>query len=174
MENDDFIFSPDIDLIPLFVNDLDLHDLDFKSKNTSSNIIKDKYKLLSVECNTPEIGTKIEDTDEYDIKKKKEYYYNSKIKKLFFYPYFNMDKGIYSIDIKYSFGYYENDLYNLYIFKYSKEEKIKIQINNKTIVQILFNKNNNEIELYIFLKSPPKVYIKDKKIYHLNIFFLKN
>jgi len=138
---------------------------------------KKNNKQINIEINAPEIGTKIENFDENNSltnKISKKDYYNNEYKEVIFYPFFNMDKGSKKIDSKYHLQYdYENDIYNLYILKDSEEEKIKIQINNKSIIRIMYNLSQNNIELYIFLKTVPKVYTKDNNISKSSFFFKK-
>ena len=138
----------ELDLFSLFANEcfnkslLDLF--------SDINQIKNRKKII-IETNTPEIGTKIGSSEEINnqinqiIKKD---YYNNEYKIVTFYPFFNMDKGNKKADTRYHLVYYyEDDIYNLYIMKDSKEEEIKIQINNKSIIRIMYNLNKNDIEL---------------------------
>ena len=133
------------------------------------------YNKIIIDINTPEIGTKKEYFEENNIltnQKSKKDYYNNEYKEVIFYPFFNMDKGNKKAKAKYHLEYnYENDSYNLYILKDSEEEKIKIQINNRSIVRIMYDFNQNNIELYIFLKTVPKVYTKDNDISKSSFFF---
>ena len=135
------------------------------------------HNRINVEINTPEIGTKIEHFDENNalsnqINKKD--YYNNDYKVVIFYPFFNMEKGNKKENAKYHLEYnYEIDSYNLYIFKDSKEEEIKIQINNKSIIRIMYDIDRYNIELYIFLKTVPKVYAKETNISKSSFFFEK-
>ena len=162
----------ELDLISLFVNEnfnnslLDL----FKDINQ----LKNREKII-IEVNTPEIGTKIgsfkESNNQINQIIKKDYY-NNEYKKVIFYPFFNMDKGNKKADTKYHLAYYyEDDIYNLYIMKVSKEEEIKIQINNKSIIRIMYNLSQNNIELFILLKTVPKVYTKDTNVSKSSFFF---
>jgi hypothetical protein len=133
-----------------------------------------KNNQIIIDINTPEIGTKKEYFEENKItnQESKKDYYNNEYKEVIFYPFFNMDKGNKKTKAKYHLEYnYENDIYNLYILKDSEEEKIKIQINNKSIVRIMHDLNQNNIELYIFLKEVPKVYKKDNNISKSTFFF---
>ena len=134
-----------------------------------------KNKSISIECKNMEIGTKYEkNNEEENIKMQKDYYNKSK-KEMFFFPFFNMIKENNKlIEYRYYLIYYLNDRYNLYIYKRSSGEEIKIQINNKSIVQILHNRDTNNIELYIFLKTSPKVYRKSNKNTSFNKFFFEN
>ena len=157
----------ELDLIDLFLSECfvnNLLDL-FTEKN---------HKKIIIECGTPEIGTKIENIEENNIQinqKRKNDYYNNEYKEILFYPFFNMDKDKKKTDTKYHLVYYyEDDIYNLYILKDSKEEEIKIQINNKSIIRIMYNISNN-IELFIYLKTVPKVYTKESNILKASFFF---
>ena len=129
-----------------------------------------KNNIILIECDVPEIGTKIENIKEGNEKIKKDYYGNN-YKETYFYPFFNMDKGHPTNNTKYKLTYCLDDNYNLYIFKKSNEEDIKIQINNKNIIKIVFNISKNKIELYFYLKNPPKVYKKQNIITTTNYFF---
>ena len=155
----------ELNLISLFVNEF------FKNR------LLDQFndEQIIIEINIPEIGTKKENFEENNnqinqiIKKD---YYNNEDKKVIFYPFFNMEKGNKKADTKYRLAYYyEYDIYNLYIMKDSKEEEIKIQINNKSIIRIMYNLSQNNIELYIFLKTVPKVYTKDPNLSKSSFFF---
>ena len=141
---------------------------------------KGNSKQITIEINTPEIGTKIENFKENKIlvnQKSKKDYYNNEYKIVIFYPFFNMEKDNKKTKAKYNLKYnYENDSYNLYIFKYSteeeeEEEEIKIQINNKSLIRIMYDLNKKNIELYIFLKTVPKVYTKETSISKSSFFF---
>ena len=125
----------------------------FESDLFDRNYIKNNDQII-IDVNTPEIGTKKEYFEENNIltnQKSKKDYYNNEYKEVIFYPFFNMDKGNKKTRAKYHLEYnYENDIYNLYILKDSKEEKIKIQINCKSIVRIMHDLNQNNIELYFF------------------------
>ena len=138
-----------------------------------SLILEENYKKnkVLIECEVPEIGTKIENFSENNEKNIKKDYYDNYYRDTYFYPFFNMDKGNPSISNKYNITYSSNDSFNLYIFKKSNDEDIKIQINNKNIVQIIFNITYNKIELFIHLKNPPKVYSKQNNITSEKYFF---
>ena len=167
----------DFNLIDFSINDdfldnniLDLFNDIIHNQNKNQN-------QINIETNTPEIGTKIENFEENNYlfaQKSKKDYYNNIYTEVFFYPFFNMEKGNKTTDTKYYIVYYyENDIYNLYILKDSKEEEIKIQINNKSIIRIMYNISQNDIELYIFLKNVPKVYTKETNISKSSFFFEK-
>ena len=158
----------------LFKKDKHIFDFSKSSMIISRIIIRPNKKSHSIECDTPEIGTKIE-YDIYkilEVKKDKVYniyedYYNNKIREIYFYPFFNMDKDYKDKGAKYNLTFYDNNRYDFFIYKYYKEnqKQIKFKINNKNIVQILYNSHQNKkIELYIFLNSPPKVYMKKNVI----------
>ena len=136
-----------------------------------SNIIQNNLKstkesIKYIECDCPEIGTKIENMDgkTTDLKK----YYENSIKKMFFYPFFDMNKGHYNKKNKFKIAYFIDDLYDLFLFKQSYEEEVKMQIKNKSIIQIIYSKVLDKIELYFFLKTPPKVFVKDNNITPVN------
>ena len=120
----------------------DKSDFPFANSNNINN-----NNVKQIECECPEIGTKIEQFNEKNNNLK--YYYNNNNKNMLFYPIFNMNKGLPNKNNKYSLVYFDEDLYDLYIFKHSKEEEIKIQINNKNIVQIIYDKTFDKIELII-------------------------
>ena len=147
-----------------------LEDDKFDNKNQIEII---KPSQLEIECKTPEIGTKIENfsTDNINIQKD---YYNNQYKTNFFYPFFNMDKEDKNIDNKYTLKYNEGDRFNLYLYKENKYKKIKLQINNKSIIQITYKKNNNNIELFIYLKSVPKIYSKEDCVSIFESFYFEN
>ena len=126
-------------------------DLDILSNNKKNN-------SKSIECEIPEIGTKYE--------KEKE--------NIQFIPFLNMNKGNnIVINCKHYLTYYLNDIHNIYIYKCSDEEKIKIRINNKSIVQILYSEDINKIKLFIFLETCPKVYTKTNENTSFPFFFEK-
>ena len=147
------------------------HVFDFsKSSISFSHTIERRSN--SIICHTPEIGTKIEYDNNKILEDKNdkvnniyEDYYNNNIKEIYFYPFFNMDKDYKDKETQYKLTFYENNRYDFFIFKYYKknQKQIKFKINNRNIVQILYNshqKHQNKIELFIFLNSPPKVFIK--------------
>ena len=134
----------------------------FHNPNIPNNNVKIKDSIISIECDCPEIGTKIENMNQMATNLKN--YYENNIKNMFFYPFFDMNKGHNNKNNKFKIAYFIEDLYDLFLFKHSKEEEVKIQIKNKTIIQIIYNKVQDKIELYFFLKSPPKVYVKDNKM----------
>jgi len=164
----------ELDLIQLFISQF--LDNNILGSFNDTNQIK-KRKQIIIETTPPEIGTKIENLEENKNlinQKIKKDYYNNENTKVFFYPFFNMEKGNKIADTKYHLVYYYiDDIYNLYILKDSKEEKRKIQINNKSIIRIIYNIIQNDIELYIFLKAVPKVYTKDTNISKSSFFFEK-
>ena len=165
----------ELDLISLFVNEC--FNKSLLDSFNDINQIKNRQKII-IETNTPEIGTKIENFKENNNQInqinqiiKKDYYNNVDINTIF-YPFFNMDKDNKKPDTKYHLVYYhEDDIYNLYIMKESKEEEIKIQINNKSIIRIMYNLSQNNIELYILLKTVPKVYTKNTNLSKSSFFF---
>ncbi len=161
----------------------DLNDIIFPIKNENKKLVGNDF--LSIDCEAPEIGTKIEkdilfsqninqNNLKIDLEQKKDFY-NNKVKEVYFFPVFNMDKKQISKETKYNLTYYGDNKYDLFIYKHSKQEEIKIQINNKNIIQIIYNINekNDKIELFLFLKTPPKVYIKEDMIKCSEYFFFQ-
>ena len=155
---------------PMPLDDFD--DINFQNK---SNIIKlENDEILSIDCETPEIGTKYEDINS-NLNEQKKDYYNNKNKVLYFYPFFTMDKDNLNKKCKYNISYYGDNIYDIFIYKRSEEETIKLQINNKNIIKMIYNIDNDKINLFFFLKTPPKVFIKaNKKIYIKTNFFFEN
>lgn len=154
-----------------------LDDFDNINFQTKSNTIKlENDEILTIDCETPEIGTKYENilqnNNEIKINEQKDYY-NNKNKVIYFYPFFTMDKDNPNKKCKYNISYYGDNIYDIFIYKRSEEEKIKLQINNKNIIKMIYNIDNDKINLFFFLKTPPKVYIKENKIKNkkTNFFF---
>ena len=134
-----------------------------------------------VSCKVPEIGTKmenmniiskykdlnnqIENNNEINIFNEKEEkekdYYNNASKELYFYPFFNMDERYPENTTKYNLIYNTDNIYDFFIHRYSKEVEVKLQINIKNIIQIIYNISQVKIDMYIFFRNPPKVYIKE-------------
>ena len=144
-----------------------------------SNYINDN-NMISID--EPEIGTKIEKNNfifqtelnlpqaknngEINNETKKENdFYDNKIKEMFFIPFFTMDEKIDSRrNVRYSLSYNDNNLLDIMLICIYEEGLTKIEINHKNIVQIIFDIKGDKINLFIFLKNPPKVYTKERII----------
>ena len=155
--------------------DFDLEDDDIFVDLNHSQIEIIQSSPINIECEVPEIGPKIENLSTNDKYNKKDYY-NNYYKKIYFYPFFNMDKDDNNIYNEYTLKYNDDDRYNLYILKENKYKEIKLQINNKGIIQIAYNKfhDDDKIELFIYLRNVPKVYSKGKDKNFSKPFYFEN
>ena len=172
---------PNANIINELLSHIDFNKINKIAANAPKN--NDK-KENSIELNEiPEFGTKFDKlfNNEYDylfqennnINIPKEDYYSNQRKQFFFFPMKKMGKkselkilNILNNDkIHYNFTFYPEDFPNdFFIYKNSPEDNIKIQLNNKNIIQINYEESDNKIVLYFYLKSQPKVYIDEKKI----------
>ena len=71
----------------------------------------------------------------------------------------------------YHLEYNDLNIYDVLLICHSKGVDTKIKINYKIIVQIIFDKKDDKIDLFIFLKNPPKVYTMERNIYLNKMFY---
>ena len=147
--------------------------------NDSNDINNNDHYMIDID--EPEIGTKLDknnfifQTEENIPQKENNNEINQKngLKEIFFFPFFTMDERIFSRSIiRYYLSYNDNNLLDMMLICGYENGMTKIEINHKNILQIIFDIKKDKIDLFIFLKNPPKVYTKERILYK-NFFYQK-